>query len=598
MPAPAARLFLGDNTLLERLVTPWVNDLVTSHALMVQDFLPIVFLEERGYSLNKGLRHVLDSLIANGLSDKKTAVVTTIELPEDKDAPNSLGQVTRDAIRSAVASGRRTIVLMSCHRRNGSNVLRFLNDDSSLPPLTILGHQSICSDENLQVTNQKNQVIILGQSLESLSRSVLVEFREQQHLHPGVFSASGTAPDTLLYVRRCIAGLDLAIATAASPAEFRAANGKKLVVKTSVGNLAFDERGVELGNYTLVLHRRGGAVDYPMQFNSENVLVPNIHFMLRNVKIVDVDLNRNTFTADLSFRVQCSEAGAQRLFAGDRALTASKAAEALSDIMSFTNAVNREYDRRVVSAIKSRGIIDILYHVSGEFRGALDGHKFPFDEQQVVLTMRALRADDALHLSTDRYGALRGADDMEVTNGWSIKETRVTIDQASDDDVPVGWDDTVSNESVQYSQVSVAVRVRRSVLAALMLIVVPLVLLMVASNAVLFWKVTSAGAGATAEAAGEPSQMQSELTFACLLAVTTFLVSYSEFTPRRSQLIYSDYLLVFTLFITTINFVVTVAIQSRSPRCSRLFAPAWYRWVASTFSLAFALGWLAYGLAM
>ena len=129
-----------------------------------------------------------------------------------------------------------------------------------------------------------------------------------------------------------------------------------------------------------------------------------------------------------------------------------------------------------------------------------------------------------------------------------------------------------------YDTILVTIDVRRNLSDAMLLIVIPLPLLVIASTTILFIRFgdrseeLTGGAASSQASDREALKTQTELSANCLLAVITYLVAYATLAPRLQRLVYSDYLVGLTLFLTVANFFFLVVVYEWK-------ATAFLRWL-------------------
>jgi hypothetical protein len=135
--------------------------------------------------------------------------------------------------------------------------------------------------------------------------------------------------------------------------------------------------------------------------------------------------------------------------------------------------------------------------------------------------------------------------------GWKVLDSYIALNSREANPTRLPTEAALERQS-GYDTILITIDVRRNLSDAMLLIVIPLALLAIASNAILFIRFgdrsEQLAGGATSSQARdrEALKTQTELSASCLLAVITYLVAYATLAPRLQRLVYSDYLVGFT----------------------------------------------------
>lgn len=619
--AIGARLFLGDAEvvkdqivpLLKRLLNPNPPSTAPTPYLDPNPVGPakakqLVFLGEHDYQLTSSF---LESLRESGFQPKVIELSgssASLAQPEVERVKQELMEAVGN-----VGPNVSKVIILNCHDAWGTALLDWI--DRNLENVTVVGYESVSShgfSAYFKNPTKHNKAIILGQSPRSVPDLLVALYQKQEQRHPAFYGQH----NDLFFVRRCFVAIDLItralieatqrsrlssegtvevmatahngvrdpIAEQVNETLKKYGNGKELrSVKSSLGILKF-ANGLEQGSNHIVLYENGAVLSYPEQLNSENVLVPNIQFGFRDMKISDVNISTKTFHADFYFWVRCEEDPVRSLFPSPQ----PDITGAITKLFEFSDHASEGFQIGVVSTQEFGTIKQIIFHISGSFYGHFNGTMYPFDQQKISVETRVSIPDDKVRITPDQY-EMNPAETEADIDGWRILDNRMTVNSRMADEILIPLEDLADRMEQQYSQARLSYTVRRKFWSPALLVFCPLALMTLASLAVLFINNEEIPSGKS-----ETTEQQNELTLLCTLAVVTYLIAYATLAPRLAQPTLADGLVGFTLAIGVANFVFCSAINSRkSWRYWKILTLQRYRLCAAALSALVFGAWLA-----
>jgi hypothetical protein len=573
-----ARLFLGDEEAAKDQMSLLLPELERTSAR--KDVGTIASPVSLSYVFAGETEYAFTGRFFQALRDHQLSTQRKVELPGkpgEVPAPAAIETVKSSLLSYFPTRAEPKLLVLSCHYQWGDALLPWL--DQTFDNLTVVGYQSINSRGHAPFARPTNQLIILGQSSTSVSDVLMDALEKQQALYPELYGL----PDDLLYVRRCVLAVDLVSLAlderkpdvpgglashgnerpaAASTISERLSGYVGEAVRTSLGEVHFDERGAETGNNHILLYRSGTVFSYPKQFNAAGTLVPNIQFGFKNVRISNIDVAAGQYHADFYFwiryepvalRTLCEKT--MRVREGAVADASRGEASVVPVLIDFFEHTADGYQVAAVSSQTFGKIEQTLFHVTGNFVTRIDGSWYPADTGKLSIEMRVAVPDDELRICPDQYEtAPQDTARLEI-DGWTARKMRMTVNSQSSNDALVPLGDLADNREKQYSNAGLTVSIRRRLWGPAFLVCSPLALLTLASLAVLYIKLPAGQATAL--------EQQNELTLVCMLSVVTYLVSYATLAPRVAQSTLADWLVGFVLGVSVANFIFCVAVSHR-----------------------------------
>jgi hypothetical protein len=396
--------------------------------------------------------------------------------------------------------------------------------------------------------------------------------------------------DAVFFLRRCIVAMDLCAAALASrdwtsfepSARFQSQlayawqrfRGKSL--PGTLGFYRFSNDGELLGQNTFEVfeNRALSAFDYQLAYRSgDATAIPASLVTVRNIHVRNLNVATNTMRADFDYRERSPRDGQLELAARESAeggVLPEKEAQPNLRPLDFepNTLVDPElgaYGQRLIAAQTTETVRDRTFHVSGTFNLGLNPRYYPFDHHRLTIELQAPLPDHQMRITRAWSEEALKSEEWPKVKGWKVLDSYIALNSREANPTRLPTEAALERQS-GYDTILITIDVRRNLSDAMLLIVIPLALLAIASNAILFIRFgdrsEQLAGGATSSQASdrEALKTQTELSASCLLAVITYLVAYATLAPRLQRLVYSDYLVGFTLFLTVANFFFLVVV--------------------------------------
>ncbi len=593
------RFFVGSSDQVpEEIAAVLPTLLAPSGTIQKSDF---VFVTENEYDLTSEFHRVLERHFPEGYS--------TISLRGDR-ANNrlELARARADIITSFLKGGwnnmpgRPKLLVLNAHDGWGGQLVPWLDD--TFTNLTIIAYQSSISRAPgfaFGSSTNGNRFVLLSVSPQNINRELFLQHRELEHRFPAEFRRK----DAVFFVRRCIVAMDLCAAALASrdwmsfePSSrfqtqlaysWQRFRGGSL--RGTLGLYRFSNDGELLGqnNFEVFENRALSAFDYQLAYpygDSTSIeAIPASFVTVRNIQVRNLNVATSTMRADFDYRERTPRANRFEPTAKEPAeRTAGSEKEVRPNLRPLDFEPNTlvdpelgAYGQRLIAAQTTKTVRDRTFHVSGTFNLGLNPRYYPFDHHRLTIELQAPLPDHQMRLTRAWSEEELKLEEWPKVDGWKVLDSYIALNSRDTNPTRLPTEAALEQQS-GYDTILVTIDVRRNLSDAMLLIVIPLALLVIASNAILFIRF---GGGSEEFAAGaanpranvsaddrEALKTQTELSASCLLAVITYLVAYATLAPRLQRLVFSDYLVGFTLFLTVANFFFLVVV---------------YKWKATAF---------------
>ena len=595
------RFFVGNSDQVpEEIAAVLPKLLAPSGTIDKSDF---VFVTEQEYDLTGEFHRVLERHFPEGYS--------TISLGGDR-ANNrlELARARADIITSFLKEGndkmpdRPKLLVLNAHDGWGGQLVPWLDD--TFTNLTVVAYQSSISRAPgfaFGSATNRNRFVLLSVSPQNINRELFLQHRELEHRFPAEFRRK----DAVFFVRRCIVAMDLCAAALASrdwtnlePPRFQTQlayawqrfRGGSL--RGTLGLYRFSNDGELLGqnNFEVFENRALSAFDYQLAYSYGDPpsidAIPASFVAVRNIQIRNLNVATSTMRADFDYRERTPRANQFEPTAKESAQRTDSEKEVRPNLRPLDFEPNTlvdpelgAYGQRLIASQTSESVRDRTFHVSGTFNLALNPRYYPFDHHRLTIELQAPQPDRQMRLTRAWSEKELKLEEWPKVDGWKVLDSYIALNSRDTNPTRLPAEAALEQQS-GYDTILVTIDVRRNLSDAMLLIVIPLAFLVIASNAILFIRfgggpeVPAAGAAnSPANASGrdrEALKTQTELSASCLLAVITYLVAYATLAPRLQRLVYSDYLVGFTLFLTVANFFFLVVVYEWK-------ATAFLRWL-------------------
>jgi hypothetical protein len=581
------RFFVGSSDQVpEEIAAVLPRLLAPSGVIQKSDF---VFVTEQHYDLTTVFHSVLRRHFPKGYD--------TIKLPGDR-AKNrlELARARADIITSFLDGGgwnnmssRPKLLVLNAHDGWGGQLVPWLDD--TFTNLTVIAYQSSISRAPgfaFGNATNGNRFVLLSVSPQNINRELFLQYREMKRRFPAEFRRG----DAVFFLRRCIVAMDLCAAALASrewtslepPARFQSQlayawqrfRGESL--SGTLGFYRFSNDGELLGqnNFEVFENRALSAFDYQLAYRSGDATsieaIPASFVTVRNIQVRNLNVATSTMRADFDYRERSPRAGQLELAAESAEAGVLPEKEARPNLRPLDFEPNTlvdpelgAYGQRLMAAQTTETVRDRTFHVSGTFNLGLNPRYYPFDHHRLTIELQAPLPDKQMRLTRAWSEEALKPEEWPKVDGWKVLDSYIALNSRDTNPTRLPTEAALKQQS-GYDTILVTIDVRRNLSDAMLLIIIPLALLVIASNAILFIRFGDRSEQLTAGAAGsqasdrEALKTQTELSASCLLAVITYLVAYATLAPRLQRLVYSDYLVGFTLFLTVANFFFLVVV--------------------------------------
>lgn len=347
---------------------------------------------------------------------------------------------------------------------------------------------------------------------------------------------------------------------------------EKLLLDERIEYFHSDRRLIRRNNFDMVY--AGNRLSYPWQLNVDGDEIPNNIIRVSDVKVLDINQADKSFSAEFSVWVhspcdlyksdsderckgvlpgsQNRQGDARNQFwsAGDRSgdvfgvLSEQFRFKHLKSMTAFPVSAKTE-------SLGAENRYTYVFKIVAEFFTNFDYHDFPFDSQELLISVRMMKPPTQIRASIDSY-----AQDIEREkflktknfDGWLPTDYYHTVDSEVSW-VPSYGEGKIGVTNEVFNSVSLRMPIDRLLLKPILLIILPVIMIGLAAISILYLsELTFTGAG--------------EVAIVIFLSLITYSLSLTELIPAIEQPTKAHVLFYLTFALVVILFMYIVYLNS------------------------------------
>ena len=427
---------------------------------------------------------------------------------------------------------------MNTHSAWGDEIIHTLNRLKDLNDgVLFIGSNYMMTPELIESKDRNNKVILMTDPNDAVTNQVYKDLRKISNQFEGY-------PVSSIYIKRCHTAIE--ILQGFIKYETNHGNTLKFTrdavsayFKTLIGGFhigeqdlyRFDKNLLLMGDVSFVQYADQLVTSYPQQLNSKGVLIPNVTFGLDVLNISNVDMDSRTFHADFYYWLRF-ESGYN-----------------VGKSIHLKNMISGDLRDITPEAGLDNELAFKLYKVSGNFSAIASLKDFPIDTQELIIEFEIVNPSDKVRISFDyeRFeNSRKNISDFDIPE-WEIEDYYVTVDNFIASSL-YGGPALESKKPQRYKTLDVRLRIQRRLTRSLITIVLPLIMIALASISLLYVNGTS--------------DHHKEASIGLFLGIITYSIAYAAITPKSSVLTLADLLFYITFSLVFIIFMKGILVNS------------------------------------
>lgn len=518
-------VFTGNNDYLPAEINSFITKVLGKKE--------VVFISEEDYSLHKNF---LADFEKNGIRVKK--MFTLKNSSKDKQlAFDSLAKAI-DAEVKKDSSIRKTWVVVNLHNEYGQKLLDYI--DAKQTNFHLIGHAYITQTVGSFRfgVQSENELILINSPTDAVSRKIaldLIKFKEED---PKVFLKS-VSP---MFPKRCYDAVsiignyfNLNKDTVPGRKEFvdYFSSLRNSTQKTSDELYYFNEKNELIPDLYYVQYKDGKLVSYREQLNKKGQVIPNLIAGMEIIDIYNLDVATNTFQADFNYWIKVDSMNADA-----------------EKFIIFPNMKESGSAKSLVLEKTENGIIYKLYKVSGLFHQDYDLKEYPFDQQEISISMEVMNPSEKLKIAFDQSAFQEDSNFLGKfkVRAWEKEKYLLTVDNRISSTMR-GDPSGIQGELRKYQVFSFRLFVKRTLAGPFLEIIMPLMLIGLVAISLLFIKDLS-------------FSNIGEVSAGTFLGIITFSIAMASLSPSTDSITRSDILFWITFAVVLSCFLTIIICNS------------------------------------
>ncbi|MFQ3575775.1 MAG: hypothetical protein SNJ77_05000 [Cytophagales bacterium] len=518
-------IFTGNNDMLPSDITLFVNKILKTKE--------VVFISEKDYPLHEvyldefkksGIKIIdNDYCISNGLVNKDSIALALFEKLKE----------THSKDPSLVSKWH----VLNVHYDVGGKLLDLI--DAHFNGMKLIGHAyNVPSvSQNLIKANSTNELILVNNPTDAVSLAIASAKRQFEKNKPELFENLNSP----MFADRCQQAVSILAntiftngqLTSRSQAQkaFSRLRNNSLYVKTDI--LYFNEKNELTPNLFYVKYKEGRLYSYREQLNSNGEVVPNLVAGMEIIDLYNIDVSTNTFMADFYYWIKAD--------------TANIDAERF---VLFPNMKEEGSSSSLVLEKIDNGQSYKLYKVSGLFHQDFDLKNYPFDRQEIMISMEIMAPSEKIKIAFDQSAFKQDTNLLEkfVIRAWEKDYYLLTVDNRISSTMR-GDPESVEGQLRKFNVFSFRLFVDRSLSGPFLEIVLPLLLIGLVAISLLFVRDISFG-------------NVGEVSVGTFLGIITFSIAIASVSPSSDYLTKSDILFWLTFGVVLLCFLIIIGLNA------------------------------------
>ncbi len=518
-------VFTGNNDYLPGEINSFITKILNKR--------DVLFISEEDYPLHKSF---LENFSKNGINVQKTFTIRNNV--QDKNAAfDSLTLSLKEAFHKNPGLKSSWIVI-NLHHEYGQKLLNYIETEHS--GLHLIGHAYITkSIGNFKFGKQNgNELILINNPTDAVSKKIALDMEKFKTDAPSLF---GQSPSPM-FPKRCYDAISLInhyFSLHKNTFPDRDAylnyfsNLRNSIVKTDQELYYFNEKNELIPDLYYVQYQDGKLYSYREQLNKKGDVIPNLIAGMEIIDLYNLDVGTNTFQADFYYWIKADSMNSDA-----------------ERFILFPNMKESGSAKVLVLEKIEHGTIYKLYKVSGLFHQDYDLTDYPFDEQEINISMEVMNPADKLKIAFDQSAFLQDSNFLEKfkVRAWEKEKYLLTIDNRISSTMR-GDPENTGEELKKYQVFSFRLFVKRTLTGPFLEIIMPLMLIGLVAIALLFIKDLSFG-------------NIGEVSAGTFLGIITFSIAMASLSPSTDSVTRSDILFWVTFVVVLACFMTIIICNS------------------------------------
>jgi hypothetical protein len=518
-------VFTGNNDYLPSEINSFISKVLNKKE--------VIFISEEDYSLHKSF---LADFEKKGIKVKK--MFTIKNSAKDKQlAFDSLANAI-DAEVKKDSSIKKTWVVVNLHNEYGQKLLNYV--DAKHNNFHLVGHAYITQT----VGNFKfgklnsNELILINNPTDAVSRKIALDLAKFKQEDPKVFLKT-VSP---MFPKRCYDAVsiignyfNLNKDTVPGRREYvdYFSSLRNTTQKTTDELYYFNGKNELVPDLFYVQYKDGRLYSYREQLNKKGEVIPNIVAGMEIIDLYNIDVGTNTFQADFYYWIKADSMNSDA-----------------ERFILFPNMKESGSAKSLVLEKVENGMIYKLYKVSGLFHQDYDLKDYPFDQQEISISMEVMNPAEKLKIAFDQSAFQQDSNFLEKfkVRAWEKEKYLLTVDNRISSTMR-GDPASMEDDLKKYQVFSFRLFVKRTITGPFLEIIMPLMLIGFVAIALLFiMDLSFSNIG--------------EVSAGTFLGIITFSIAMASLAPTTDSITRSDILFWVTFAVVLTCFLTIIVCNS------------------------------------
>jgi hypothetical protein len=518
-------VFTGNNDYLPAEINSFLTTILKKKE--------VVFVSEEDYSLHNSF---LADFEKNGIKVKK--MFTIKNSAKDKQLAFDSLAAAIDAEVKKDSSIKKTWVVVNLHNEYGQRLLNYI--DAKHTNFHLIGHAFVVQTVgNFKFGNQGNELILINNPTDAVSRGIALDMEKFKKDDPSIFQKFSSP----MFPKRCKDAISIIGNYFTQKNDTIIPNRTEFINyfsslrntnQRSIDELYyFNGKNELVPDLYYVQYKDGKLFSYPEQLNKKRERIPNLIAGMEIIDLYNVDVGTNTFQADFLYWIIADSMN----FDAER-------------FIIFPNMKESGSAKSLQLENRQNGMIYKLYKVSGLFHQDYDLKNYPFDRQEISISMEVMNPSEKLKIAFDQSSFQKDSNFFEKfkVRAWEKEKYLLTVDNRISSTMR-GDPSSRGEELKKYQVFSFRLFVKRTLAGPFLEIIMPLMLIGLVAIALLFIKDLSFG-------------NIGEVSAGTFLGIITFSIAMASLSPSTDSITRSDILFWVTFAVVLICFLTIIICNS------------------------------------
>jgi len=518
-------IFTGNNDMLPAELSTYIRN--------GMDISQIVFVSEEDYLLH-------ETYVSEFKKQNINTAATFLIRNDATDKAAAFDSLT-NTIKSAFAKDsllKKKLIVINLHNEYGTKLLNYF--DQNFKNLKMIGHAYITQTLTAQVFGKfsGNELILVNNPTDNVPKKIAQDMIRFKKENADVFQKLSSP----MFPKRC---LD---ATSIVQTFFVNAGGlypnktnmatyfsslRDTCLRTETDLLQFNTHNDLTPDLYYVKYKEGRLYSLREQLNSKRKIIPNLVAGMEMIDLYNIDVGSNTFMADFYYWIKSD--------------TADKDAE---KYVLFPNMKEEGSASSLVLESSEEGQHYKLFKVSGLFHQDFNLKNYPFDKQEVVISMEIMAPSEKLKIAFDQSAFKQDTNLLEKfkVRAWEKDNYLLTVDNRISSTMR-GNPESKEGELKKFQVFSLRLFLTRVTSGPMLEIILPLMLIGLVAISLLFVRnISFSNVG--------------EVSVGTFLAIITFSIAIASVSPASDYLTKSDILFWLTFGVVLCCFLTIIVVNA------------------------------------